>query len=546
MASFQNPDFQPAHTSVLKLKQRIQSGEVPTVSEWARKEGITRVTARKCFKELQAGRILEKGKNGRYYPKGATPSIESKPQARKAASSNAYTSFLNDILEETWEWQSRLPKQSWLSQKYGVSNHTIGTWCVSLLEKGLLYQRGRFFFVGKVIDKPIRRASSPIIILYIQSMSHWTWDLINMRIGPFARTLNDLCATHGIRLYPAVDTLHRSNATPDILIGMNSISAKIEEWGDRFLGTILNKAEITREGLNEWYSTLSHHNKPVVFFDRKGLDIQNPSSAKKSYRKTTPFYRCAFSEYNFSTKALRYLVEQGHRNILLAPARPVWWDLRKKLIVEEAEKNFPSVRVTACPQLVAENFIGNKRSELIDTIQKLKKALVPRLQKLEAEILKDADKRGKSFPRYYAKWKSIGEGAATLAYIESRTLGNEVTPANSVGESARLALDFVLGGLGVKDNKPSAIIVPNDKYAGECLHVLKLLGYSIPDDMSLISFDNQENVTIGYVSTVDPGFRELARQAIHAILGDIPTRADKNGVITSRPVVVDRGTVKQM
>ena len=42
---------------------------------------------------------------------------------------------------------------------------------------------------------------------------------------------------------------------------------------------------------------------------------------------------------------------------------------------------------------------------------------------------------------------------------------------------------------------------------------------------------------------IDFGFSELGYQAFHTILGDVPTRRERNGTITAVPKVMDRGSV---
>jgi hypothetical protein len=94
------------------------------------------------------------------------------------------------------------------------------------------------------------------------------------------------------------------------------------------------------------------------------------------------------------------------------------------------------------------------------------------------------------------------------------------------------------------DDRFTALVIPNDQLAAdEYIPHCRLLKISLPDDFSMISFDCREPSVFVPPTTVDFGFGGLGYAAFHVLLGDIPTGRSARGVISSRALVVDRGTV---
>jgi DNA-binding LacI/PurR family transcriptional regulator len=70
-----------------------------------------------------------------------------------------------------------------------------------------------------------------------------------------------------------------------------------------------------------------------------------------------------------------------------------------------------------------------------------------------------------------------------------------------------------------------------------------LAGIDVPRRLSIISFDNLAETETVPITTVDFGFQRLGYLSIHAVIGDIPVPADRNGNIAGVCSLVSRGGV---
>jgi hypothetical protein len=89
----------------------------------------------------------------------------------------------------------------------------------------------------------------------------------------------------------------------------------------------------------------------------------------------------------------------------------------------------------------------------------------------------------------------------------------------------------------------TAMVIPNDAVAVRVYYALLALGVRVPEDLSLVSFDNSAVASGIPVSTVDFGFDYLGYCAAHLLIGDIPIRSDRAGNLAARSRLVDRGSV---
>jgi DNA-binding LacI/PurR family transcriptional regulator len=90
---------------------------------------------------------------------------------------------------------------------------------------------------------------------------------------------------------------------------------------------------------------------------------------------------------------------------------------------------------------------------------------------------------------------------------------------------------------------PTALIAPSDDTAAKAWHWLAAAGVRIPEDMSLISFDNYPTMPPPPITTIDFGFGNLGYAALHLLLGDVPVKRGRDGTVRTVPTVVRRGSV---
>jgi DNA-binding LacI/PurR family transcriptional regulator len=95
----------------------------------------------------------------------------------------------------------------------------------------------------------------------------------------------------------------------------------------------------------------------------------------------------------------------------------------------------------------------------------------------------------------------------------------------------------------VEQERPTAIFCGNDRTAWGAYRALERMGLRVPDDCSIVGFDNQETIA----PFLDPGlttlqlpFEAMARRALDAVLGGPGGESPDNAVECS---LVDRGSV---
>lgn len=89
----------------------------------------------------------------------------------------------------------------------------------------------------------------------------------------------------------------------------------------------------------------------------------------------------------------------------------------------------------------------------------------------------------------------------------------------------------------------TAVIAPNDYTAFFYYHWLSEAGVAIPERLSLISFDNDVACSLLPLSTIDFGLGYLGYAAFHLLLGVVPVARARPGTVSSRPRLLDRGSI---
>jgi len=98
--------------------------------------------------------------------------------------------------------------------------------------------------------------------------------------------------------------------------------------------------------------------------------------------------------------------------------------------------------------------------------------------------------------------------------------------------------------LMVQSKPPTAIFATNDIIALGAWHKLTTMGYRVPEDVSIVGFDNIEmsQWTIPPLTTVHQDKRELGRQAVALLVKTIQSRIPFSETIYVPPEIVVRGS----
>jgi DNA-binding LacI/PurR family transcriptional regulator len=108
----------------------------------------------------------------------------------------------------------------------------------------------------------------------------------------------------------------------------------------------------------------------------------------------------------------------------------------------------------------------------------------------------------------------------------------------------RNALMETMPSLASIVNGPCTAFLPlNDWIAANDYHWFHSVGVSIPSELSVLSFDNERRWEFLPFSSIDFGLTDLGYLAAHVFIGDIPVSCDRNGNVSAKPRLVDRGSL---
>lgn len=107
------------------------------------------------------------------------------------------------------------------------------------------------------------------------------------------------------------------------------------------------------------------------------------------------------------------------------------------------------------------------------------------------------------------------------------------------GDGRRIAKHWA----GLK-RKPTAIAFYTDSVAGEFISELQLLGYSVPEDVAVIGFDNSETSELMHITTVDYSIKQQAENSFIYIYNQLHKESIPKKKITVR--LIERNTVPEI
>jgi DNA-binding LacI/PurR family transcriptional regulator len=131
-------------------------------------------------------------------------------------------------------------------------------------------------------------------------------------------------------------------------------------------------------------------------------------------------------------------------------------------------------------------------------------------------------------------------------------MGQQRDSDSSLRHAAQSRIDIITGSRALHPiltgtRRTTAIVAPNDALASSVITTwLNACGLAVPRDISLIGFDNQTRDLVKRVTSVDPGFTNLAYSAAAAITGSGRIARTRRGDCAVSPFVVDRGGVGHM
>jgi DNA-binding LacI/PurR family transcriptional regulator len=117
-----------------------------------------------------------------------------------------------------------------------------------------------------------------------------------------------------------------------------------------------------------------------------------------------------------------------------------------------------------------------------------------------------------------------------------------VVPGTFTEEGGAAGIDRLLASRA----RPTAVFVANDLAAVGALHALERHGARVPEDVSVVGYDNTALAALGHIdlTTVDQPRREIGAMAVRLLLQRLDDGRDRGRHVVLPPRLVVRGTTK--
>ena len=402
-----------------------------------------------------------------------------------------------------------LPKSAYFSIEEHVSPNTVSLAFARLRRDGLIYKKGKRWFAGKQprMKDPAGRDRRRGTVLLITPP---TWEMRNFLMSaflvPFSNPLVHELRSHDILLQLVFfEKGDRSqNAAEEVYpSGVEEIEALVRSLDDGYMGALLYCGWGIPECATAVIRALMNFGKPVIDFDptdkHQALAKEVVSWGKKR------FYHSRFDEISAVRAALQSLADHGHRIVGLPVYTSVdyydWVSRRVSLIEKCARQCTPEITI-----------IREEQKEKFWRIE------------MPFDPAHHAEALHKAFDGSAAPSPLLGvDQRRSLRNLLLNNTPSIVNLLNTKGLTAILAL--------------------NDAVAREIHLWLKYVGMRVPEEISLISFDNSVELYHLPVSTVDFGFSRLGYQVAHFFINDIPISAGPGGDMPGICTVFDKGSI---
>jgi len=504
--------------------------ELPSIRELARTFSVSPVTMGKVL-HLLADQGLIRLHRGR---RAVTSAHADRSGAHNRASQSALK-LAEDIKEEIEEGTLKrghyLPKVRMYSMSRNMSDSAVCDAYRLLAENNLAHKSGRHWVVGPSPSEsrsPVRgritMSLRPEVLIVVPDLSTWTGYFEHT--GPqrlFWELISEL-DRYDVGYFIGVPNEDPAYSVPN---GKREIADAIRQQGNRYQGTIVaapvGHGSLEREPLLQWIKFLGTFKKPVIWLDT----FDQEPDLDRRLADFPHYYRCHFSEKAIVATALDAVHALGHRtvaafnNIMLSNDH--WHRKRMALLAAQAQSYQPPIEFLQLKQ--DEDFWAEK--SFLDYEAACWYLLLPK-------------GHGKGWFSRTGPFKTkpdITQLRSPLGPLDpSKVTLGRLSPAG-LSEHVPSLATLVL------NTAATAVVALNDWFAS-CYHMwFRQMGIRVPEDISIVSFDNEPIQAHHPLTTVDFGLESLGYYAAHILIGDLPIRSDRWGNIACKPKLMDRGSL---
>ncbi len=501
----------------LRAETETFRGEhLPTLPDLARRYGVSLHTISRAVHLLRDEGIVD-------VAQGRAVSIRKTPRDNyddgeggiagwESRSHQLYRAIRHAIESGTYRSGEPLPKIRYFTVTNKATERTVSDALKILEKRNLIHKSGKRWIVGPPSEastgstgEKARGLTSPVILIVVPNYERWR-DFFKEHLRVFVAEFLAGLRHHDVQ-FLVVHAEETDTSFPRLPhAGRKQIAAAITNLGNRYRGAFLPSEHRVFPEIQEWVNWLLQFGKPVMWFD---YDDSVPMLDRRVIDNER-YFRLYCTIDSAVEVALRTLAELGHTHIGVPQHGPYgddpWSAKRVESIQRVGARLTPSLRID----------VEHRHERLWDDYDDLVKA-----DRIDDILFRHA------------------------GMLERRLKADdaEMSPNRRRREVRAALIEAIPSLAGLVSNGCTAILALNQFMGVNTLSWLAYVGIDVPEDISILSFDNIYPLVNVPISTVDFGFGNLGYQAAHVFIGDIPLRADKLGNIGSRPQLLSRGSL---
>ncbi len=457
---------------ILSLASPIDSGRIPPITEIARALGLSRNEVLRAAQRLRDRGAVEFSR-GRPLRRIELKGGGRQPRRRVPADEMLYHDLRKSILFGDFRKSGQLPKVAALARERQVSDHTVRAAYHRLVEDGLVYRTGKAFYAGfstSTARLSVPRGLPSEILIFHPRKDYWAGMMQSERTQGFTSVFTDEADRFGIQLTPAF----ADPVVPKSLLcsGRLEIGRYIRSLGRRYLGTLIigesydyHRPPGTTNLLLEFLPWLCGFDRPVVWFD--SID-------------------------NLEANTVHPIFKESYQSLLTLPEVSRYF---ARLYFDERSAVRKAVDILWG--------YGHRKFGSVNWIPSYRKWVTARIGEMEKALAECSGRSG-----YRLKFHNAEE-------LQWRQPGLK----NEDEITSRLSHLFEVWQA---QEGVTAFVAPNDALARLYYPALRLTNCRIPNDISIISFDNNAARLYPWpVSSIDLGFQYLGFKALHQFTQDL-------------------------
>lgn len=430
------------------------------------------------------------------------PPLDKKPK-------KIYNDIRREISAGNWRVGNVLPPRKELRFRLRTSPSTLGKALRRAAEDGLVHQSGSSWIVGPPdIKTPGKTLSVYALSGGIPSTSNRVArSVTDLFLFPFEKEL----ANFGIPFRANIGPNDPRRPAPGILARGKALGFLFYGYREDWATWRENPLQLVEDEMT-WLSRLD---TPVAVFNCAPVVGQFPDFSFKPFKNVFPL---GLDNLAAGQETGIHLARMGHSRIAFFSYSDDIWNARRLEGLESAQESFPHDLKEIVP------FQANVEKTAFRNLQNIDiSRLSTHLNEMAKEI-NPAYKGAADIP-----WPSITGPIRTMM----------------IGKHQRSILE-PLFERARKDRTITAWVASNPPVAIDAARYLRNHGLSVPGDVSLITIDDTKDLPQAGITACNLQVERIAYLAAHCLMGDIPIRRNRKGVVECPVRIVDRGSVAKV